>query len=104
MSKPLVVVIPHQLGRDGARRRLQDGVGTLKAKFGDKVTSIDERWTGDHLDLDVKALGQSVSSGLDIAEDHVRVEVQLPWILAVIAEKAKGYIEKEGQLLLEKKK
>ena len=104
MSKPLVVVIPHQLGREGARRRLQDGVGTLKSKFGDKVTSIEERWSGDHVDVEVKALGQSVSSGLDIADDHVRVEVQLPWVLAVIAEKAKGYIEKEGQLLLEKKK
>ncbi len=104
MSKPLVVVIPHQLGRDGARHRLEAGIGSLKAKFGDKVTSIDERWTGDHLDVDVKALGQSVSGGLDVAEDHVRVEVQLPWMLAMIAEKAKGYIEKEGQLLLEKRK
>ncbi|WP_375457592.1 polyhydroxyalkanoic acid system family protein [uncultured Enterovirga sp.] len=104
MSKPLVVVIPHQLGREGARKRLEDGVGTLKAKFGDKVGSIDERWSGDHLDVDVKAMGQSVSGGLDVADDHVRVEVQLPWMLAMIAEKARGYIEKEGQLLLEKKK
>lgn len=104
MSKPLVVIIPHQLGRELARQRLEAGIGGLKAKFGDKVTSIDERWTGDHLDVDVKALGQSVSGGLDVAEDHVRVEVQLPWMLAMIAEKAKGYIEREGQLLLEKKK
>lgn len=104
MSKPLVVVIPHQLGLAGARTRLATGIGALKEKFGDKVTSVDDRWTGDHLDIDVKALGQSVSAGLDVGEESVRVEVQLPWMLAMIAEKARGYIEKEGQLLLEKKK
>ena len=104
MSKPLVVLIPHQLGREGARRRLVDGVDQLKSKFGDKVTSVDERWVGDHLDVAVKALGQSVAAGLDVEEDHVKVEVQLPWMLAMIAEKAKSYIQKEGTLLLEKKK
>ena len=104
MSKPLVVVVPHQLGRAGARERLVSGIGQLKSKFGDKVTSIDESWTGDRLDVDIKAMGQSVSGHLEVGDDNVRVEVQLPWLLAAIAEKAKSYIEKEGQLLLEKKK
>ena len=104
MSKPLVVLIPHQLGPAEARRRLETGFAGLKAKFGDKFTAIEERWTGDHLDLGVRALGQSVRAGLDVAADHVRVEVHLPWMLAMIAEKAKGFIAQEGQLLLEKKK
>ena len=104
MSKPLVVVIPHQLGREVARSRLERGVDTLKAKFADTVGSVEDRWTGDRLDFAIKAMGQSISGGLDVADDSVTVEVQLPWMLAMIAEKAKGYIEKEGQLLLEKKK
>lgn len=103
MSKPLVVTVPHQLGRAEARRRLEEGVTSLKAKFGDKVSSIDERWSGDRLDIDVKALGQSVAAMLEVTEEHVQVEVQLPWMLAMIAEKAKGFIQKEGRVLLEKK-
>ena len=103
MSKPLVVTIPHQLGREGARRRLETGLGAIKTKFGDKVTSVDETWTGDRLDVRVGALGQRADATLDVADDHVRVEVQLPWMLAMIAEKAKGFIRKEGQLLLAKK-
>ena len=103
MSKPLIVEIPHQLGREEARRRLETGIGQLKAKFGDKLSSVDERWSGDHLDVVVKALGQVVSAGLDVEADHVRLEMQLPWMLAMLAEKAKGFIRKEGQLLLEKK-
>ena len=104
MSKPLIVEIPHQLGREEARRRLETGMGQLKSKFGDKFTSVDQSWTGDHLDVVIKAMGQAVSAGLDVETDHVRLEVHLPWMLAMIAEKAKGFIRKEGQLLLEKKK
>lgn len=103
MSKPLVVTVPHQLGLAEAKRRLEEGVTTLKSKFADKVSSIDERWSGDRLDVDVKALGQNVSAALEVAEDHVQVEVQLPWMLAMIAHRAKGMIQKEGQVLLEKK-
>ena len=103
MSKPLVVVSPHQLGRDGARQRLDTGLEALKSRFGGQVTSVDTTWAGDHLDLVVKAVGQSVTAALDVADDSVRVEVHLPWMLALIAEKAKNMIQKEGQLLLEKK-
>jgi putative polyhydroxyalkanoate system protein len=103
MSKPLVVVIPHQLGRTEARRRLETGLGQLKHSFADKVTSIEEAWTGDRLDIRVGALGQSISGNLDVGEDQVRVELQLPWMLAMLAEKAKGLIEKQGTLLLERK-
>lgn len=103
MSKPLIVEIPHQLGREEARRRLQTGLGQLKTKFGDKFTAIDEAWSGDHLDLSIKAMGQAISAGLDVEGDRVRLEVQLPWMLAMIAEKAKGFIQKEGTLLLGKK-
>lgn len=103
MAKPLVVVVPHQLGLAEARRRLETGLTSLAQTFGDKLTSVDQRWTGDRLDVNVKALGQSVAAGLDISETEVRVEVQLPWMLAMIAEKAKGYIQKEGQLLLGRK-
>ena len=103
MSKPLIVTVPHQLGRTEARRRLETGIGHLKAKFGDKVSSVTDSWAGDRLDVRVEALGQSAEAQLDVEEDHVRVEVQLPWMLALVAEKAKGLIQKEGTLLLAKK-
>ena len=103
MSKPLLIEIPHQLGREEARRRLEAGIGQLKTKFGDKLTAVDEIWAGDHLDVTIKAMGQAITAGLDVENEHVRLEVQLPWMLAMLAEKAKGFIRKEGQLLLEKK-
>ena len=103
MAQPLVVSIPHQIGRDEAKARLERGIGRLKAKFADSIAAVDETWSGDHLEFSVKALGQSVSGALDIADDHVKVEVQLPMLLTLIGQKAKGYIEREGALLLAKK-
>jgi hypothetical protein len=103
MSKPLIVSIPHNLGRAEALRRLQGGVGSLKSQFGDKVASVNETWTGDRMDFRVGAMGQNVSGHLDVMEDQVRVELELPWLLAMVAEKAKSFIQKQGTLLLEKK-
>lgn len=84
-------------------RRLQGGLSGLKSQFGDKVASINEAWTGDHMEFRVGAMGQNINGCLDVMEEQVRVEVQLPWILAMIAEKAKSFIQKQGTLLLEKK-
>ena len=104
MAKPLVVYIPHQLGRAEARRRLRTGFDDLKARYAHKVTALTDHWTEDHLDLDVKALGQAISAAVDIGDDQVRVEVRLPWLLAMLAEKAKGLISREGsKILIEKK-
>jgi hypothetical protein len=103
MSKPVVVSIPHQLGKDEALRRLQGGLGRLREQFGDKLGAVEHTWTGDHADVRLNVLGQTVTGGLDVMDDHVRVEVYLPWLLAMLAEKAKGLIEKQGNLMLEKK-
>jgi hypothetical protein len=103
MSQPLVITIPHRLGKQEARRRLQDGLGGAGASFR-HLFSIDEQtWTGDHLQFRVSALGQSVNGSIDVAEDYVKLEVFLPWLLAKLAETLQPLIRKEAVLLLEKK-
>jgi hypothetical protein len=103
MSKPLVVSIPHNLGKAEATRRLRGGLGSIKSQFGDKIATIDEIWSADRMNFHVGAMGQKIDGHLDVMDDQVRVEVKLPWILAVVAEKAKSFISKQGTLLLEKK-
>jgi hypothetical protein len=39
-----------------------------------------------------------------VAEDHVRIEVHLPWLLQRMAESIRGAIEARGRILLEHKK
>lgn len=101
MSAPLVVSIPHRLGREEAVRRLKSGLGRAAASI--PVMQVEEeRWSGDTLTFRVRALGQIASGQVDVADDHVKVEVVLPWLLQRFAEMAQAAIKKRGQLLLTK--
>lgn len=103
MSKPLVVSIPHRLGKEEAVRRIQAGLGRARGAFGQHLTQVGETWTNEHLDFRLVVLGHPLSGTMDVADDHVRLEVMLPWLLALLAERTKTLIANEGQLLLEKK-
>ena len=103
MSKPLVVSIPHRLGKDEALRRLKNGLGNASATFGHVFKVEEQNWTGPHLQYRISALGQVASGSIDVAEDYVRLELFLPWLLAKLAEILQPLIRKEGTLLLEKK-
>ncbi|MEK9278332.1 MULTISPECIES: polyhydroxyalkanoic acid system family protein [unclassified Bradyrhizobium] len=101
MSAPFVVSIPHRLGREEAVRRLKSGLGRAAASI--PVMQVEEeRWSGDSMNFRVRALGQIASGQIDVADDHVRVEVVLPWLLQRFAEMAQATIRKRGQLLLTK--
>jgi hypothetical protein len=102
MPAPLVVSIPHRLGRDEATRRLKAGL--TRAATSIPVLKVDEeRWDGDRMMFRVRALGQAASGQIDVADDHVRLEVTLPWLLQRFAEVAQVAIQKRGSLLLTKK-
>ena len=103
MSGPLVVSIPHRLGKDEALRRLKTGLGSASANFGHVFKVEEQIWAGPHLQYRISALGQAASGSIDVAEDYVRLEVFLPWLLAKLAETLQALIRKEGTLLLEKK-
>ena len=48
----------------------------------------------------VAAMGQSVTGHLDVQDAAVVITILLPNVLALIANKIKGRVQKEGQLLL----
>ena len=102
MAKPVVVTIPHELGKAEARQRIEDGVSKLIHQFGEGV-KLTRTWEGDRLSFAAKVVGQAVAGRLDVADDAVRMEVDLPPFFAMIADKVKGRLKKEGQLMLEKK-
>jgi hypothetical protein len=103
MSEPLVVVIPHRLGKDEALRRIKDGLGRARAEFGWLLSLEEEVWSGDRLTFRVTTLGQHASGIIDVYEAGVRLEVTLPWLLARFAHAAQRVIGQKGQLMLEKK-
>jgi hypothetical protein len=102
MSAPLVVSIPHRLGRDEAIRRLKTGL--TRAATSIPVLKVDEeRWEDNRMVFRVRALGQVAAGHLDVEQDHVRLEVVLPWLLQRFAEVAQVAIKNRGRLLLTKR-
>jgi Putative polyhydroxyalkanoic acid system protein (PHA_gran_rgn) len=103
MSQPLVVSIPHRLGKDEAVRRLITGLGNAQSNFGHLFKVQEEIWTGDRLQFRVSALTQVASGNIVVADDHVRLEVVLPWLLAKVATVIQPLIRNEAVLMPEKK-
>ncbi len=102
MPAPLIASIPHGLGREEATRRLKAGL--TRAALDIPVLKIDEeRWEDNQMFFRIRALGQAASGHIDVADDHVRLEVVLPWLLQRFAEVAQIAIRNRGTLLLGKR-
>jgi hypothetical protein len=107
MSRPVSVTIPHNLGKDEARRRIEEGFGRMRQQMtgggmGAMLTFTD-RWEGDRLHFEGGGLGQKMTGRLDVRPDAVEIQLDLPEILAAIADKITSRLKSEGQKLLEKK-
>lgn len=96
------VSIPHKLGKEEALRRIRAGLEKAQGSFAG-LTLTDQTWSGDQLQFKAGAMGQTVPGEIEVLNDGVRIAVDLPFFLAAMAETAKGLIQKQGQLLLEKK-
>lgn len=105
MSRPVTIILKHDLGAEEAARRLRDGFGRIRQSLsGGMMFRFDETWTSDtSLRFTAKGLGQTIGGAVDVFPQHVRIEATLPGVLASLAEIIAGRVEKEGQILLEKK-
>jgi hypothetical protein len=102
MPKPLVMTISHELGREEAKRRLQNSVGQIRAQLAPFTTSLDHQWTDDRLTFHMIALGQRVAGNIDVLDDSVRLELLLSGVLGWIGERIGRRIQKQAALMLEK--
>ena len=100
MGTPIRVSIPHQLGRAEARRRIETGFSQLAAQLPGGVNVGPPRWDGDRLAFSIEALRQTASGSIDVLENTVTIEIELPGLLGRIAGAFKDRLQKAGQLLL----
>ena len=105
MARQVTITVSHDVGKDEAKKRINDGFDRLKGALGGgMLMAFTQEWTGaDRLTFTAKGLGQNITGHIDVFPQHVRIEAMLPGLLAGIAEAIAGRVEKEGKLLLEKK-
>jgi hypothetical protein len=106
MGRPVRVSIPHALGQEEARRRIEEGFGRMRQQMAGglgAMLAFQERWEGNRLHFEAGGLGQKMTGRLDVLADAVQIELDLPEILAALAERISASLKTEGQKLLEKK-
>lgn len=103
MTTPITISIPHGLGRVEARRRIESGFKKIVDLVPGNTGTCSEHWEGDQLTFSVAAMGQKVGGVIDVLDAEVKMEIQLPGVLGMIANGLKDRLRKAGQLLLTKK-
>jgi putative polyhydroxyalkanoate system protein len=96
----LTLSVPHQLGRAEAKRRIQEQLEQAQRQYGAVLSGVEQRWTGDHLDVTVRGGGQSVTAHADVEDSVVQVAIELPWMFALLAGPIKGAIEQQARRAL----
>ena len=97
------VSLPHSLGKDEVRRRMHEHGHEIADYFPAGMASVETSWPNeDRMDLLVNAMGQRIEGGIDIQEDSVDIEMDLPAMLSFLRSTIEGAVRKHGGRLLEK--
>jgi Putative polyhydroxyalkanoic acid system protein (PHA_gran_rgn) len=102
MTQPLLVSIPHRLGRLEARRRLDSGIDRLRPELNALLSGLEYHWAGDTLNFVASAVWQRISGRIEVLEDVVRIEIDLPWIMQLLRDAIARQVRGRGVVLLEK--
>lgn len=102
-SQKLTFSIPHKLSQDEARQRIAQGVDNARQKLTGGIAQVRETWAGNRMDFALSAFGGQMTGRAEVEATSVRIEIDLPWALAMLAPKVRAAIEEEGRKALEKK-
>ncbi len=102
MTTPIQVDLPHSLGAQEARRRIDGGIGRLK-DFLPGAAEVRSAWTGDRLGLQINTMGQEANAQVEVHDAFVRVELLLPPALAFFGRAIEKALRRKGTDLLEDK-
>jgi putative polyhydroxyalkanoate system protein len=102
MSQPLIVSVPHRLGRQEARRRLDREIGRLQGELGAILSGLDHHWQGGTLNFTASAMRQRITGRIEVLDDAVRVEIELPWVMRLLRDTIERRVRGRGIALLER--
>ena len=100
MTQPIDVDLPHNLGKEEARRRIASNIHKLQEHIPGGA-QVQSGWNGDQLTLDVAAMGQAVTATIDVMDSKVHLKVLLPPMLGMFGGLIQAALQKKGGALLE---
>lgn len=97
------VSLPHSLGKEEVRARMHKHGHEIANYFPPGMATVENSWPHeDRMDLVITAAGQRIKGGIDIGEDSVLIEMDLPAMLGFLSGTLERAVKKHGGRLLEK--
>lgn len=79
MAKQLEVRVPHSLGQDEVKRRLDEALVRARTEYADAVGEISAEWIGDDtMRFDLAVAGMKFDGSLEILLEELLVKLDLP--------------------------
>jgi putative polyhydroxyalkanoate system protein len=102
--KNLEVRVPHSLGKDEVRRRLDHAVVRAREEYADNVGAIETSWQGDDLlAVGVNVMGMQIDGEVEILVEELLVRLQVPMMASLFSGQiSEGIQERLGGLLAAK--
>lgn len=95
------IPIPHQLGREEARRRLHARSGEIAGLMPGGMAEVGVTWPSeDRMDLAISAMGKQVNGSVEVGDSAVIVEFELPLAFKLFAPMVRSAVEANARKLL----
>ena len=93
--------VPHQLPREEIRRRLRAQSHEIADHIPGGMAQVETAWPNeDRMNLAIQAMGQKLVGHIDIEDNQLVVELDLPPMLGFLEPMIEGAVKSQGQKLL----
>jgi len=97
------VRLPHELGREEVRQRMHKHGHEIASYFPPGMAEVTTTWPNeDQMAMQILAAGQRIDGNIEVHEDHVIIEMDLPMILGFLRGTLERAVKWHGGRLLEK--
>jgi len=87
------VEVPHQLGKQGARSRLENFLQTIGEKYKGQIGHLEGSWQDDTLRFNLTTFGIRIDGSIAVEEDRVVLQGELPFSALMFKGKISGGIQ-----------
>ncbi|MFA6432791.1 MAG: polyhydroxyalkanoic acid system family protein [Candidatus Paceibacterota bacterium] len=92
--------VPHSLPQGEALLRIKKLLGEVKTQFADKISDLQEQWTGNTGTFSFSAMGFSISGNLTVGQDQVKLDGKLPFAAMFFKGKIEQTVRERAESLL----
>jgi len=96
----MTVRVPHQLGQQEARSRIQGLLADVKERYAGQISEVQERWSENRGEFSLRAMGFNVSGTLDVRPDEVELVGDLPFAAMPFKGRIETTIRERAEQLL----